>query len=129
MRKENETIVHLNNIRKRKALLQSICADITVCQKLLRLGVKLDTCFGYQEVMSVERGDKHLLKYFKVGEYNPLPAYTIQQIIGIIPNAIRTNEFCNNNTCDNLASTAANLLIKLIEDNVITVEEINNETN
>jgi len=129
-------------------MLEKICTDLTTSRKIEKLGIGKETEFYYSLGGTLLHNDLWIPSHSTF-------AYTLEQIIDKLPESIQLDsdslaiyyftlehgEVCYENGrqdhsydtthtiergTDNLATCAAKLLIRLIEDKIITVEEVNN---
>lgn len=132
-------------------MLDKICTDFETSKKLKELGVDLPTNFFWFSNASTHVCEYHIDEYIDEELGGLIPAYTLETLTNALPNTItlpKDNKTYNlrlyieksyyghvygyvgfydtEPNTKNDATLAAQLLIKLLQDEIITVNEVNN---
>ena len=111
-------------------MLDKICTDLTTSKRLKELGIEMKTKFYWESDIYNQNysvGCWYEKPQDNVGYFEYIPCFTLEQILEILPKEIEADFDEETQTyrsiyidfrCikDNLATTAARLLIKLIEE-------------
>ncbi len=136
-------------------MLKEIVSSLEVSKKLKELGIKTETEFLFNQAIN-DNDDSYYITIFNsdYDYFGSIPAYTLEQILNLLPKSIEwggdlwTEEetdyleinnysgriqyplsdlFTDKEENENLATTAARLLIKLHEEGLLTKEGIKND--